>query len=66
MSIESANLAIVYTLADDYENALRQIDLMLSLPSGFSINRLKLDPVYDPLRILPGYNAIIDKYSIVK
>ena len=63
-SLESANLAIVYTLANDYENALKQIDLLLSLPSGFSINRLKLDPVYDPLRKLPGYKEIIDKYSL--
>ena len=61
--LESSNLAIVYTLAGDYENALVQIDSLLSLPSGFSINRLKLDPIYDPLRKLPGYKKIIDKYS---
>jgi serine/threonine protein kinase/Flp pilus assembly protein TadD len=63
-SLESANLAIVYILANDYKNALKQIDLLLSLPSGFSINRLKLDPIYDPLRKLPGYKEIIYKYSL--
>ena len=58
------DLARIYTLSGDYNNALKQIDFILSIPGTFTINILKLDPLYDPLRNLPGYKAIIQKYSI--
>ncbi len=45
--------------------ALKQIDFLLSNPTGYSVNILKLDPLYDPLRNLPGYKRIVDKYSSV-
>lgn len=57
-------LATIYILTGDYEDALKQIDQLLSNPTGFSVNRLKLDPLYDPLRNLPGYKEIITKYSV--
>ena len=56
-------LAEIQTLLGDYDNALKQIDYLLANYTGFSVNRLKLDPLYDPLRNLSGYKAIIDKYS---
>jgi serine/threonine protein kinase/Flp pilus assembly protein TadD len=56
-------LAQVYTLLSDYENALSQIDFLLSNQPGLSVNRLKLDPIYDPLRNLQGYKEVIKKYS---
>lgn len=56
------DLAIIYTLISDYDNALKQIDFILSIPGAFSVNQLKLDPLYNPIRNLPGYKAIIDKY----
>ncbi len=55
-------LSRIYTLIGDNDNAFKQIDYLLSNYTGFSINRLKHDPVYDPLRNLPGYKAIIAKY----
>ncbi len=39
------------------------INYLLSNYTGFSINRLKIDPLYDPLRKLPEYKAIVEKYS---
>jgi hypothetical protein len=56
-------MAIIYTLLRDKDNALKQIDFILSIPGAFSINGLKLDPLYDSLRNLPGYKAIISKYE---
>ncbi len=61
--IRSSSLAPVYILAGDFDNALKQINYLLTNPTGFSVNILKLDPLYDPLRKLPGYKTIIDKYS---
>ena len=57
------DLAIIYTLLGDNDNALKQIDYILSIPGEFSVNELKLDPLYDSLRGLPGYKAIINKYE---
>ena len=61
--IRSSSLAPVYILAGDFDNALKQINYLLTNPTGFSVNILKLDPLYDPLRNLPGYKNIINKYS---
>ncbi len=61
--VNSRYLADVYTLVGDYKNAFEKIDLLLSNPTGFSVNRLKLDPLYDPLRHLPEYKTIVEKYS---
>jgi serine/threonine protein kinase/tetratricopeptide (TPR) repeat protein len=57
------DLAIIYTLNGDYNSALKQIDFLLSIPGRFSVSLLKLDPLYDPLRNLQGYKAIVQKYS---
>lgn len=57
------DLAKIYVLTGNYDQALKQIDFILSIPGAFSVNLLKADPLYDPLRSLPGYNAIIQKYS---
>jgi serine/threonine protein kinase/tetratricopeptide (TPR) repeat protein len=56
------DLARIYTLTGDYNNALKQIDFVLSIPGPFTVNILKLDPLYDPLRNLPGYQALLQKY----
>ena len=57
------DMAIIYLLLGDNNNALKQIDFILSIPGSFSVNQLKLDPLYDPLRNLPGYKEIIKKYE---
>ena len=57
------DLAQAYVLLGDYDKALNQIDLLLSIPGEFSVNKLKLDPLYDPLRKFSGYKKIIEKYS---
>jgi serine/threonine protein kinase len=56
-------LAEIYTLLGEYDNALQQIDWLLSHRSGFSVNRLKLHPLYDPIRTFPAYRALVQKYS---
>jgi TolB-like protein/Flp pilus assembly protein TadD len=57
------DMAIIYTLLGDNDDALKKIDYILSIPGAFTVNLLKLDPMYDSLRNLPGYKAIVDKYS---
>ena len=53
----------IYILLGEYDKALNRLDHVLSEPTRFTVNILKLDPLYDPLRNLPGYKSLIEKYS---
>ena len=56
-----AGLAEIYTIAGDYDQALTHIEHLLSIPSWFAANDLKLDPRWDALRALPRYKKILDQ-----
>jgi serine/threonine-protein kinase len=56
-------LAQIYACTGESDEALRLIDHLLSTPSGLTIPVLKLDPVWDPLRKDPRFQALIDKYA---
>lgn len=58
-----SDLVTIYILLGEYDNALNKIDFLLSHPGELSVKRLKLDPIYDPLRNLTGFKRIIEKYS---
>ncbi len=56
------NLALIYVMVEEYDNAFDQIEYLLSIPSYFSIPLLKLDPRWDPLRSHERYQKILQKY----
>ena len=56
------DLALIYTLVGDYDEALEQIDRLLSTRSFFSVGLLELEPSWDPLRDHPRYQEIIEKH----
>ena len=56
-------LAQIYANTRESDEALRLIDHLLGTPSGLTIPMLKLDPVWDPLRNDPRFQALIDKYA---
>jgi TolB-like protein/Tfp pilus assembly protein PilF len=58
-----AALAQIYACTGESDEALRLIDHLLGAPSGLTIPVLKLDPVWDPLRKDPRFQALIDKYA---
>ena len=53
------NLAQIYTNAGEYEKAIDQLELLLSISSHISELRLRLDPVWDPLREHPRFIKLI-------
>jgi tetratricopeptide (TPR) repeat protein len=55
--------AHVYVLSRNYDRAIETLDSILSVPFIFSVETLKLDPFYDPLRDLPLYQALVEKYE---
>ena len=48
----------------EYDAALDEIEYLFSIPSGWSVHDVRLDPEFDPLRDHPRYQALLEKYAI--
>ncbi|MEJ2719636.1 MAG: protein kinase [bacterium] len=57
-------LAVIYTMVGEYDAAIDEYEYLLSIPSGVSVNGLRLDPDVDRLRDHPRFQALLEKYSI--
>ena len=56
-------LAQIAVLIGDHSLALDQIETLLSVPADFSVQLLKIDPRWDPLREDPRFQALLEKYG---
>ena len=52
-------LAEMEAWAGEGEAAIKRLRHLLSIPSGISIARLKIDPVWDPIRNDPGFQQLL-------
>jgi TolB-like protein/Flp pilus assembly protein TadD/class 3 adenylate cyclase len=59
----TASLAQIYAWTGETDEAFRLLDHLLTVPNGVAVPILKLDPVWDPLRKDPRFQALIDKYA---
>jgi hypothetical protein len=59
----TAALAEIYAWVGEHDEAFRLIDHLLTVRNGLTVPLLKLDPVWDPLRKDPRFQALIDKYA---
>jgi tetratricopeptide (TPR) repeat protein len=59
----TAVLAQIYAWTGEPDQAFGLLDHLLVVPNGITIPALKLDPIWDPLRKDPRYQALIDKYA---
>jgi TolB-like protein/Flp pilus assembly protein TadD len=59
----TAALAEIYAWVREPDEAFRLLDHLLSVPNGLTVPLLKLDPVWEPLRKDPRFQALIDKYA---
>ncbi len=57
------DLAHIYTLVGDYENALVKVEENLSGPSMISVPLLEVDPRWNRLRDHPGFQRLLEEYS---
>lgn len=48
----------------DVDEALREIERLLSRPSWLSANMLRVDPRWDPIREQPRFKALLAKYAV--
>jgi len=60
-----AGLAEVEAHAGAKDDSLKLVEQLLAMPAGevMSVTRLKLDPVWDPLRGDPRFQALLKKYA---
>ncbi|MEE9190535.1 MAG: hypothetical protein V3U16_07165, partial [Candidatus Neomarinimicrobiota bacterium] len=56
-------LAYIYSMVGEYDKALDEIELLLSIPYPFTTWDLKLSPFWDPMRDHPRFQELIAKYS---
>jgi len=56
------NLAKIYAVVGENEQALDQLQYLLSIPCGnnFSVQIMELDPIWDPLRNHPRFIQLVD------
>jgi len=57
------DVASVYALVGDKDRAIELLEGLLNRPSFVTVPVLKLDPVWDPIRRDPRFQALIDKYG---
>ena len=57
------NLALTYSSLGMNDEAIEQIENLLSRPTLFSVRMLEQDPRWDPLREHPKYKRLIEKYG---
>jgi serine/threonine-protein kinase len=53
--------ALVFVRAGEYEEAIDQLEVLLSVPSWMSRTLLRIDPAWDPLRQNPRFRKLVEK-----
>jgi TolB-like protein/Flp pilus assembly protein TadD len=56
-------LAQIYAWTGQKDEALELLERSLSTPNGVTVPVLRLDPIWDPLRTDPRFQALIDRYA---
>ena len=57
------SVAQVYAILGEKDRAIKLLDGLLSRPSGMTVQILKVNPIWDPLRNDPRFQALLTKYS---
>jgi serine/threonine-protein kinase len=61
--VQAIELAKIYARVGQHDKALDLIDKLLSIPCSLSVGLLRLDPVWDPLRDHPRFQALLEKHD---
>jgi tetratricopeptide (TPR) repeat protein len=58
------DLAVIYAMVGQYDAALDEIEYLLSITGWWSVQNLRLDPIWDPLRDHPRFQGLLETYKI--
>ena len=58
-AVAAEGLARVYLLVEDYDAAVGQLEVLLSVPSEVHAEELRRDPMWDPVRGHPGFRELV-------
>jgi TolB-like protein/Tfp pilus assembly protein PilF len=56
-------VAQVYAILGEKDRAIEVLNGLLSRPSAMTVQALRVNPIWDPLRSDPRFQALIDKYG---
>jgi Flp pilus assembly protein TadD len=56
-----ANLAEIYVITGEFDAAVEQLDMLLSIPGFASPQYLRMDPLWKPLRNHPGFLKLLQR-----
>jgi len=57
------DMAHIYVVAEEYEAAIEQLEVLLSIPNAFSARYLEISPLFAPLRDHPRFQELLKKYN---
>jgi len=55
------DLATIYMMVGDYDEAMKEVEYLLTIPGELSIPLLQLDPAWAPLRDHPRFKKLIEQ-----
>jgi TolB-like protein/Tfp pilus assembly protein PilF len=56
-------VAQVYAILGEKDRAIEVLNGLLSRPSAMTVQALRVNPIWDPLRNDPGFQALLSKYA---
>jgi serine/threonine-protein kinase len=54
------DLAQIYVMVTEYDSAIERLEYLFSIPSYTSVQLLRADPLYDPLRDHPRFQTLLE------
>jgi hypothetical protein len=57
------DMARIYAMVGEYDQAVQQLDVLLSIPAEISTAVLLVDPLWAPLKSHRGFQDLIRKYG---
>jgi serine/threonine-protein kinase len=52
----------ILVMTGEYEAAFDRLDHLMSVPCNYTMRLFELDPLYEPLRDMPRYRELLEKY----
>ena len=57
------DLADIYVICGEQDEAISLLEKLLTVPGWTSVNLLRLDPIYDPLRENPRFQTLVEQHD---